>query len=189
MHIVPAKRWTISQESFERFLSLLDHDRERAGREYEALRIRLVRFFEWRSCGDAEGLADQVLDRVMRKLAEGVEVGSIANYTFGVSKLVLLENLKMRFREEPIVLDLPKNEPEYSEDRRLSCLENCLTKISAESRKLILRYYSFDKQAKMDERRRLAQSLGLTANALRIKALRVRSKLEDCVTRCLVDEA
>ena len=63
----------LSEDSFNRFLSLLDTDRERAGAEYEILHRKLVRFFEWRECYNGEELADETVNRVARKLAEGHE--------------------------------------------------------------------------------------------------------------------
>jgi DNA-directed RNA polymerase specialized sigma24 family protein len=180
------QQWTLSQSAFDQFLAALHSDRQQAGHEYRSLRDRIVRFFEWRSCSDPDALADESLDRVIRKISQGEQIEDAAKYTFGVAKLVYLESTKKQHREEPIVIDFPvKDTPVDDDDDSLTCLERCLGQTTTDSRKLILRYYSFDKQAKIDDRRKLADELGLSPNALRIKALRVRSKIEGCVTDCL----
>lgn len=38
----------LTANAFTKLLNRLDADRERAGEEYEDLRLTLVRFFEWR---------------------------------------------------------------------------------------------------------------------------------------------
>jgi DNA-directed RNA polymerase specialized sigma24 family protein len=183
------KRWTLSQNAFDDFLAVLHPDRDAAGYQYESLRRRVVKFFEWRSCGDPDGMADEAFDRVIRKVANGEKIRDIPKYLYGVARLVFLESTKVRHREEAIIIDFPAAiaEPE-DENRYLDCLEDCLVTLSAQSRNLILRYYSFDRQAKINDRRRMAETLGLTLNALRIKALRVRAKVEECVRRCVRGE-
>src|SRR5688500_12054707 len=97
------KQWTLSQSSFDQFLGHLHSDRQQAGNEYQALRERIVRFFEWRACLDSETLADEAFDRVIRKVSQGEDILDIARYTFGVAKLLLLESSKKQRREEPIL--------------------------------------------------------------------------------------
>jgi DNA-directed RNA polymerase specialized sigma24 family protein len=180
------KRWTLSQNAFDEFLAVLHPDREAAGLAYESLRTRIVKFFEWRSCSDPDALADEAFDRVIKKVASGEQIREIPRYLYGVAKLVFLESTKTKHREEAIIIDFPSAAVESEDDNEyLDCLEECLAKISIDSKSLILRYYSFDRQAKIDDRRRMAEALGMTLNALRIKALRVRAKVEECVKRCV----
>lgn len=182
------KQWTLSQNSFDQFLAALDADRDLAGQQYEQLRVRIVKFFEWRSCLDPDSLADEAFDRVIRKISQGEEIRDIPRYLYGVSKLIYLESAKRQRREEPIVIDFPvKTQPE-EKDPHLHCLENCLSHVSQDNQELILRYYSFDRQAKIDDRKKMADHLGLSINALRIKALRIRSKVEECVMKCVRGE-
>ncbi len=68
------KQWVLSKSSFDQFLANLDSDQNRAGQKYEALRQRLVKFFEWRACSYAEELADETIDRVVRKIDLGEEI-------------------------------------------------------------------------------------------------------------------
>ena len=183
------KQWTLSQSSFDRFLANLDSDRDRAGQKYEALRNRLVKFFEWRACRFADDLADETLDRVARKVDKGEQINDYINYSFGVARLLYLEAVKKQVKQQAVIIEMPlMNNFHEEEDPQLNCLETCLQKLSENNRTMILHYYHNDKQAKIDYRKKLAEKLGLSLNALRIKALRVRGKLEECVFKCLNNE-
>ena len=48
-----------------------------------------------------------------------------------------------------------------------------------------MKYYEGEKQAKITNRRRLAEELGITLDALRIRAHRIRRELRKCVVHCL----
>jgi hypothetical protein len=65
------KRWSLTAEAFDKLLVSLDPDRERAGEKYEHLRGGLVCLFEWRGAPFPEDHADEVINRVARKLGEG----------------------------------------------------------------------------------------------------------------------
>jgi DNA-directed RNA polymerase specialized sigma24 family protein len=113
-----------------------------------------------------------------------------------VARNVLKESWESRARN-PISLESqpelpsdPHREQEQMSERqlneqRLDCLERCLDQLSLSDRKLIRTYYTGGTSIKIQNRRRLAESLGVPMNALRIRALRIREKLEGCVTTCL----
>lgn len=183
------KQWTLSQSSFDRFLADLDSDRERAGQKYEALRNRLVKFFEWRACQFPDDLADETIDRVARKIDLGERINDHVNYTYGVARLLYLESVKKQAKQQAVIINLPVKNDFCEEDSQLNCLEACLQKLSENSRTMILHYYHDDKQAKIDYRKKLAEKLDISLNALRIKTLRVRAKLEECVFKCLNNDA
>lgn len=181
-------QWTLSQSSFDQFLTVLDPNREQAGKRYEALRTRIVKFFEWRACRFPDDLADETLDRVVKKVDAGVEINDFVNYTYGVARLVYLEHYKEQVKEHPMTDEMPEArvaDDEMDEDERLNFLEECLKKLSDRSRTMILHYYRDDKQAKIDYRKKLAEKFNISVNALRIKALRIRSMLEECVLKHL----
>jgi len=52
-------------------------------------------------------------------------------------------------------------------------------------RALILNYYLNEKGQKIEDKRRIASSMGIAATALRVRAYRIRRRLEDCVARKL----
>ena len=88
-------------ERFESFLARLDTDREAAGQRYEDLRRKLIRFFEWNSCLNADDLADETLDRVQEKL-EKANILNLSAYVFGVARKIRQEALKAAARHLPL---------------------------------------------------------------------------------------
>ena len=70
----------------------------------------------------------------------------------------------------------------------LSCLDRCLNKLSAADSELILEYYQGEKHEKIQRRCELGVRLGLSANALSIRACRIRTKVEQCVKDCCKSE-
>jgi DNA-directed RNA polymerase specialized sigma24 family protein len=177
------KEWTLDQESFERLLAWLDPDRERAGRRYESIRLRLIRIFVSRGCAHSDELADEAINRVCDRLGDVVDTytGDPALYFYGVATRVHLEYLRRNARVTPLP---PREEPE---DREAShaCLDRCLTRLPAETRELVLDYYREEGRTKIDLRRRLAERSGVGLNALRIRMHRLRSELQSCVQTCL----
>lgn len=179
----PKKFHILGQEDLDRLLAWLDQDRERAGLLYEKIRWRLITIFAARSCPLPEELADETIDRVARRVADIQEtyVGDKALYFLGVANNVHHEYLK-----RPLLApeSLPIGEAEDKEQAHL-CLDSCLGKLPEDSRQLIQRYYAEDKQAKIDLRKQMADELGVNLSTLRLRALRIREKLQVCIERCL----
>jgi len=181
--------WVLTPEAFTKLLACLDTDTDRAGERYETIRRTLVKFFNWRGAAFAEELADETLNRVTRKLDEGDEIRDVATYCHGVARLVLLESLKGADSKRAALEDASNliAAPDYfsDEDRQYECFENCLQTVPVAGRRLILQYYQHEKRAKIDQRKRLAATLGIPLNALRSRAQRLRNKLEECVAQCV----
>jgi RNA polymerase sigma factor (sigma-70 family) len=179
----------MTHEAFEKLLARMDADRERAGERYETLRRKLMKFFEWHGIGSPEEHADETINRIARKITEGEEIHDLHGYCYGVARMLLREALRERERERAMRDRLPPppdaGEEGSERESRVLCLDECLGRIPAESRELILEYYQSEKQAKIESRRELAGRLGIPLNALRIRAHRIRAKLEACVNDCL----
>jgi len=58
---------------------------------YEALRRRLIQFFKLHVPAEADDLADVVLDRLARRIHEGIDVASVPSYALGIARMVLHE--------------------------------------------------------------------------------------------------
>ena len=175
------KDWRLSQEAFDLLLAALDDDRERAGEKYEVLRRKLVKFFEWHGGARPEDLSDEALNVTARKLLEGEVVRNVSSYCLGVGRNLLIEDARRRVKEQathndPVFLRTGADADE--EQLLLECLEQCLDRLPAESRRLLLTYYGGDRCAKIDARKALAADLGVPINALRIRAWRLRQRLE-----------
>jgi DNA-directed RNA polymerase specialized sigma24 family protein len=70
-------------------------------------------------------------------------------------------------------------------EERVVCLRSCLQTLSNENRELILEYYQGEKREKIQNRKRLMERLGIPVNTLRMRALRLRERLQGCVEECL----
>jgi DNA-directed RNA polymerase specialized sigma24 family protein len=184
------KERELTPKAFTHLLAKLDPDPEMAGEKYEKLRRQLIKFFEWRGSFMSDELADETLNRLARKIDEGEEIEkNVFAFSMGIARFVLLENLKSpdNKRVEMKELDMVAAAPEpWEEDDGLwvVCLRECLRGVSAENRELIIEYYQDEGRARIDERKMLAASLGISLNALFSRAKRTRDKLEECVMRC-----
>ena len=175
--------------SFQLLLDRLDNDPSR----YEELRLKIAHLLKWRGCPEshADELVDLTFDRVASKLATGEEIENIGAYAAGVARFIWLEHSRKN-KTEAVGDDLPETpvEPDLildDPDARLRCLRRCVaTKLSDEDKHLVVNYYDTEAyEMTKNARRRLADSLGLTLNALKVRACRLRMKLENCINDCV----
>ena len=105
-----------------------------------------------------------------------------------------MEHLRQADKEKLLAAELERqrelHEAQPQEDvgareKLLNCLERCTRKLEPVSRNIISRYYLGKERARIENRRALARGLGITMNALTIRACRIRDKLESCVKECL----
>ena len=181
--------WTLTQDAFDQLLVTLGGDREAGSEKYLEIRRNLTRFFEWRGCAFPEDHADETINRVARKITEGEEILNPAGYAMGVARLLLLEIIKGRQREQSALTEIGQASelyiPEDDGESRLTCLRNCLQTLSPDNRELILQYYQGEKSEKIQNRKKLLQQLEIPVNTLRMRALRLRERLQGCVEECL----
>lgn len=180
----PQKTRVLSQEEFDRLLAWLDQDRERAGLAYEEIRRRLTTIFAARNCPVPEDLADETIDRVARRVADIAAdyTGDKAKYFFGVATNVHHEYLKRPAPPEPQEEWIDES---TNKEQTYACLEQCLAKLPADGRAMILRYYSQEKQAKIDLHKCMVDEFKVSINTLRLRILRMKQKLQPCLERCL----
>jgi DNA-directed RNA polymerase specialized sigma24 family protein len=186
--MLPAKTLRLlKQEEFDQLLRWLDPEPERAGLAYEKIRWRLVTILASRGCSSPEELADETIDRVARRVAdiEASYVGDKAIYFLGV-----MNNVHHEYLKQPPLPRLPEPDDEVESKENIHrCLDKCLDKLTPNSRRMIEQYYAEDKRAKIDLRKRIAAELGIGLSTLRLRALRIRDKLQTCIEQCLVSEA
>ena len=186
---VPRQKWTLTPESFDKLLVAFGGDRDAGGEKYLEIRSNLMRFFEWRGCSFPEDHADETINRIAKRIDEGEEILNPAGYAMGVARLLLLEIIKSRQREQSALTEMGTATDVYEApedgDQRLDCLQNCLQTLSTDNRELILQYYQGEKSEKIQNRKNLLDRLGIPVNTLRMRALRLREKLQTCVEECV----
>ncbi|HEX8072476.1 MAG TPA: hypothetical protein VF546_21190 [Pyrinomonadaceae bacterium] len=177
------KKRNIDPDKFERMLAWLDADREQASRKYLKIRRRMIEILASRGCYQAEFWAHEAIDRIVEKIDKIVPdyQGDPAYCFYGYAKQVIKECIK---DENPPYVPPDPPSPE-DESREHDCLDDCLKKLPAEDREIILGYYSKDGREKINHRTEMAQKLGIGLNALRIRVYRIRLALKDCIEECL----
>jgi DNA-directed RNA polymerase specialized sigma24 family protein len=185
----------LTQFAFRRLLEWLDDGVDSNGETYLEIRRRLVSYFDRRNRPFPDELADATFNRIACTLAESgsITVTPPARYCYVVARFVLLEDLRRR----PLYVSVdgrtakPGSTPafvagehESIREQRLECLDRCLDKLKPEQRDLAIEYYRDARRERIDRRRELATRLGITMNALGIRASRIRGALEACVDDC-----
>lgn len=185
------KEWVLTKEAFDVFLASLDPDRDRAGQKYEGVRLKLLKYFQWCGAVAPDIEADETINRVARKIQEGENVYNLNAYIYGVAKLVNAESLKKQHRNQQLSEDAseieaqPLEEEDPDATERRACFDRCLKHLPDQNQVIITEYYRYEKKQKIEHRKKLAATLGVTLNALRISAHRIRLTLEACVRECL----
>ncbi len=188
---------TLTLSSFQILLARLDADPSIAAAKYEDLRLKISHLLRWRGCAEshAADLADLTLDRVASKLAAGEQVENLHAFAAAVARFIWLEHSR-RNRTDAVGDDLPEIPVEADlsfldePDARMKCLQRCVaTKFTDGDKSLVVGYYDTEASEKAKSaRKRLAESLGLTLNALKVRACRLRMRLEACINECLTGE-
>ena len=189
-------QWTLSKDALQRLLDWLDGRAGSDGHAYLEMRRRLRDYFTRKNCRSADDLADETLTRVARRLEEeGItRAETPARYCYIVARFVFLEHLRA-IKAHPMVTHASGDiapqpsaadaeESARAREQPLACLRRCLQQLDPLNRRIITRYYIGSERVKIDNRRQLAESLGLSPNALTIRACRIRARLEACVRRC-----
>ncbi len=181
------RQWDITQDAFDNFLTWLGPDREQAGRKYEDIRRKLIKIFACRGCSASEELADETINRVIRRIQELADsyTGDPALYFYGVARNVHLEYVK----KSPAPLPLPPPDPPEQKEQEYECLDRCMKVLTPKNRELMLAYYKEERHAKIVHRKELAAQHGIAVNALRIRAYRIRAGLQVCMENCLGQES
>jgi DNA-directed RNA polymerase specialized sigma24 family protein len=167
---------------WDRLLELFPGDAAAKAAAFGRLRDRLVSFFRWKGGRAPDELADEVLARIATKLDTGERVDDLRAYALGVARLVYLESVKSDVREREALAQAPTH-AEDPPDELLAALEECLRAMAPDDATLVREYLEGSGQARIDARAALAKRLETSLNALRIRAFRLRERLEACVRK------
>src|SRR5262249_30358925 len=130
------------------------------------------------------------MNRCARKIGDGEEIRDVPTYCIGIARMLLREMSRETARQVRPLEEAPEPRtmppaPEGEEERRVDCLRRCLEHLPRQNRDLILHYYQGEKGEKIKNRKRLMDLFGIPHNTLRMRALRVRERLQLCSENCL----
>lgn len=180
----------LTASSFDLLLSKLGDKPSEAGLRYERLRGRLIFFFLRRLLPGPEDLADETIDRLVRRLTEGEEISSIEAYSLGIARFVAQEQTTLivreitpskKFWENIWAPDLTKDDEALDHSLRLDAMEQCLALLPPPDIQLLRDYYLVEGGSKIEARRLLAERNAITSGALRKKIFSICSGLRDCI--------
>ncbi|MCI0489185.1 MAG: hypothetical protein L0229_21550 [Blastocatellia bacterium] len=89
-------------------------------------------------------------------------------------------------------VDAQRRKEEFNDSEALhDCLEQCLTGLAEDDADFIREYYAGETglrnsaESQKAMRKRMAERRGISMNALRLRAHRIKKHLEECVDECL----
>lgn len=186
------KDFTLTPEGFDILLGWLSADRNRAGEKYEEIRDGLIRFFRYRGCSDAAALADETINRVALKLSEmNSEIEEITvSYIYGFAANVYHEHFRNKIVKEvpfnsELLLQTFKSPDADSENKMQKCLEKCMSNLSPDDKKLIVKYYSLGKGIKNKLRKKMAKDMDIQVGTLHTRVHRIKNILKNCIKNCV----
>jgi|KBSMisStandDraft_5_1062788.scaffolds.fasta_scaffold02529_4 DNA-directed RNA polymerase specialized sigma24 family protein len=187
------QKWPLTQTAFDGLLACLDSDRDIAADRYLRIRRDLVRLFGWRGCHTPDDYADETMNRCARKIAQGEEIRDLAGYSIGVARMLLREMRRDSSRQACSLDETlePCGWPAVGSDleHRVEALRLSLEELSHDDRFLILNYYEGDKSEKIKTRKMLSELFGIGPSTLRMRAMRIREKLQLCTQNYLQAQA
>jgi DNA-directed RNA polymerase specialized sigma24 family protein len=196
------KNWSLTAEAFSDLLSSFDGDQEKASLIYEDIRKRLVRQFRANQSLIAEEQADEVFNRIARKISEEKFILDKRNpypYFHQTARYVLLEYQRQNRRKILGIDDLnTSDEPAYNPleafekanekmqtELGLNALRQCRQSLKSQEVEVLDSYNAAVGKDKKLLHQRLAADLGKSQNALKITINRTRKKLVECAKKKL----
>lgn len=175
----------MSPEDFARFLQSLSSDTEEAGRLYTRLHKKLIGFFAFKGVSDPMTAADEAIDRAAVKIVAGTTVPDVNKYCLGFARNIAMERWRHEQREVTVFQRFVESLGDGSDEevRRIQgVLKVCFGKLSAEEQQLLLDYCRLiPGRARAEHRRRLAEGMKTSVQALRMHVTRLRGVLARCV--------
>ena len=172
-------------EEFERLLAWLGSDSDEAGRKFNTIHARLVKVFASRGCVDAESLADEVCNRIAVRIdtiktSYSDPLPCFLGFVENVYREDRRDQQKLLNLKEPV-----RPRPPEELEREDECLKRCLGTLNQPEREIFVRYFQDERRTRINNRKKLATELVLTANALRIRAHHLRKEIHHCMVECL----
>lgn len=159
-----------------------------------SIRKKLIIYFARENCTDPEGLTAETIYRVVKAISNGKTITvKPGTYAYAVAKRVAQEKKREARKRNEVELNEttpPPRKPDYSaEDALHLCLEKCLQELTPFERALIIKYHEGTASGDdMRNRIALAQRLRMPVTKLRKVAMKIRGRLETCISGCRESE-
>lgn len=184
------EKWTPTPDDFNRFLAWLSPDREEAGRKYVEAKQKLISFFTRRGHPEPDRLADETVDRAIKRRADGElnYSGDPIRDLMGFARHVWQEDIR-KPRPDPIeVPDFLQAPDKVDREAFFRCLDRCMAQLTERSRNLVTRYYQDQGRKKIINRQQLAQEENISMPALRLRVHRILRPVRECFFKCIEKE-
>lgn len=172
-------------DDFARFLKRLSSDAEEAGRIYTRLHRGLARYFSLKGISDPVAAADDAIDRAAVKMIAGAVVPDVGRYCLGFARNIARERWRLEQREASafhMFVESIANDSDEEIERIQHILKPCFDQLNDEEQQLLLEYCRvMSGRARAENRRRMADGMKITVQALRMHVTRLRAGLTDCV--------
>lgn len=169
----------INEEVFEKILARLEPDLGDSTARYKQFRLKVIKFFQWKYCGDAEMLADETIARTIKNIIRGEEIQADNPYVyvFVIAKHVYNEYVRKEIKTRALLTNFPPPDSEAAESD--DCRIECLLKLPPHKLKLLQEYFLDEKSSQQ-----LAEELNTTLNGLRLQIFRLKKELGSCYDEC-----
>jgi hypothetical protein len=175
----------LTSEKFNALLKWLNLDPTAAGQQYLSIQKGLIAMFAAEGFCDAEGLADETINRVADRLPEiGPDYdGKPVRYFRGVARNIIFETKRRKEIATDTLPERPVKHVDVSDE--YNCLVKCLRFLSSKDRDLILDYHVYEGHDKVVNHLTMANEYETSISNLRVRAYRLRDRLEKCVLECV----
>lgn len=175
-------RWGLTEESLGCLIRALDRDERLALERFQRLHGRLRLFFMRQAFTAPEDHADEVVDRLALKLAQGLKIDNIEAYALGLARMVGREARARHAREQRRHAELARNnvtedDTSYEKEIALLALDEQLDALGQDTRALLMEYHEGRGEGRIGARRKLAERMGISIGALRKRVCDVQARL------------
>lgn len=175
----------VNAQPFTALLAFLcPEDPNEAINHYLRLHQKLADYFRFKGMSDPLADADEALERAGKKILESVAIPDIDRFCLGIARNIVLENLRKRRKQQSVFFEfLERTKTDGSDvDKITNLMRPCFEKLDSDDRELLKSYCNIPSgKSRADHRRELADSRGWSMAALRIRIMRLRRDLDDCV--------
>ena len=174
-----------TRAEYEKLLLWIDSDPNEAGLKLKQIEARLIRIFVSRGCTEDDSLKDEVVNRV------AVRIDTVRqNYPDALRCCMsFVDNVHREYlreqKKKATAIPPPQPRPAEELEREDDCLKECMGKLTAAERHLFVTYFQGGKGSRIPARKGLMAELGISPNALRCQAHRLRKRVRLCLQECL----